>query len=149
MNLPKLYTVQQRFEDTSIKDVTAAGREEFSKFDPGNTVKKGQNVAVGGASRGTHDLRILVKTTIACLKEMGLDPLVIPAMGSHGGGTSEGRAEVLKELGITEEHVGAENMHRYDLAKTIVPAANLIINRTPVLCGITGTENALGGTHSL
>jgi hypothetical protein len=44
---------------------------------------------------------------------------------------------------------GAENMHKYDLAQTIVPAARRIIQKTSVLCGLAVTENALGGTHSL
>jgi hypothetical protein len=44
---------------------------------------------------------------------------------------------------------GAANMHRFDLAKTIVPAARLIIAKTSVLCGLAVTENALGGTHSI
>jgi hypothetical protein len=44
---------------------------------------------------------------------------------------------------------GAANMHQFDLAKTIVPAARLIIEKASVLCGLAVTENALGGTHSV
>jgi hypothetical protein len=44
---------------------------------------------------------------------------------------------------------GAANMHKYDLGKTIVPAARLIMQKTSVLCGLGVTENALGGTHSI
>ncbi len=44
---------------------------------------------------------------------------------------------------------GAANMHKFDLARTIVPAAKMIIENTPVLCGLAVTENAAGGTHSL
>jgi hypothetical protein len=44
---------------------------------------------------------------------------------------------------------GAANMHKFDLAKTIVPAARLIIEKTSVLCGLAVTENARGGTHSV
>jgi hypothetical protein len=40
-------------------------------------------------------------------------------------------------------------MHKYDLARTIVPAARRIMEKTSVLCGLAVTENALGGTHSL
>jgi hypothetical protein len=40
-------------------------------------------------------------------------------------------------------------MHRYELGKTIVPAARLIMQQASVLCGLAVTENALGGTHSL
>ena len=44
---------------------------------------------------------------------------------------------------------GAANMHKYDLGKTIVPAARLIMQKTSVLCGLGVTENAMGGTHSI
>jgi hypothetical protein len=40
-------------------------------------------------------------------------------------------------------------MHRYDLAKTIVPAAQLIIQHASILCGLAVTENAAGATHCL
>ena len=44
---------------------------------------------------------------------------------------------------------GATNMHKYDLGRTIVPAAQLIMHKTSVLCGLAVTENAAGGTHSI
>ncbi len=44
---------------------------------------------------------------------------------------------------------GAANMHKYDLGKTIVPAARLIMQKTSILCGLGVTENAVGGTHSI
>ncbi len=46
-------------------------------------------------------------------------------------------------------HRGASQMHRFDLAKTIVPAARMILERTPVLGGLALTENATGHTHSI
>ena len=44
---------------------------------------------------------------------------------------------------------GASNMHKFDLAKTIVPAAQMIIKKAHVLCGLAVTENARGGTYSI
>jgi hypothetical protein len=107
MDMPSFYRIRQDFDTTSLADVAAAVRDEFSKFDPADKIRPGQTVAVGVASRGTHDLKILVKATVACLKSMGLKPFVIPAMGSHGGGTVEGQTQVLAELGITEDAIGA------------------------------------------
>ena len=45
--------------------------------------------------------------------------------------------------------VGASNMHKYDLGKTIIPSARLILEKAPILCGIAVTENALGGTQKI
>ncbi len=215
MRFPYLYRIQQRFDGTAIDDVAGAVREAFANFDPADKIQPGQNVAVGVGSRGTHDLKILVKTTVECLNALQLKPYIIPAMGSHGAATGEGQAQVLAELGISKDtmgvpivagmdtvslgrvasgaevffandalaadHIvvinrvkphtafraevesglckilavgcgrqkGASNMHKFDLAKTIVPAARMIIQKTPVLCGLAVTENAAGGTHSL
>ena len=39
--------------------------------------------------------------------QAGLRPFVVPAMGSHGGGTAEGQASVLADYGVHERSVGA------------------------------------------
>jgi hypothetical protein len=41
------------------------------------------------------------------VKEKGGRPLILPAMGSHGGGTAHGQIEVLRHLGQTPETLGA------------------------------------------
>jgi hypothetical protein len=215
MHFPPMYRIQQHFDETFIDDVAGAVRSAFANFDPADKIQPGQSVAVGVGSRGTHDLKVLVKTTVECLNALQLKPYIIPAMGSHGAATGEGQAQVLAELGIAEdtmgvpvvsgmdtvslgrvvsgaevffakdalaaEHIvvinrvkphtafraevesglckilavgcgrqrGASNMHKFDLAKTIVPAAQMIIEKAPVLCGLAVTENAAGATHSL
>ena len=103
---PLFYRVDQHFADTSIRDVPAAVRAEFAKFNPGDRVKPGQSVAVGVPSRGVHDLKDVVATTVKCLQELGLRPYITPAMGSHGGATGEGQIAVLHGLGITEASTG-------------------------------------------
>jgi hypothetical protein len=44
---------------------------------------------------------------------------------------------------------GAANMHRFDLAKTIVPAAKMIIEKASILCGLAVTENAWGKINAI
>ncbi len=50
----------------------------------------------------------MLRGTITALRELGAEPFVVPAMGSHGGATAEGQLHLLAELGITEASVGAE-----------------------------------------
>ncbi|SBV96689.1 conserved hypothetical protein [uncultured delta proteobacterium] len=45
------------------------------------------------------------------------------------------------------KHVGASNMHKYDLTKTLEPAASLILEKAPVLGGLAIVENAHEDTH--
>ncbi|MBE9543157.1 MAG: DUF2088 domain-containing protein [Proteobacteria bacterium] len=115
MHFPPLYRIQQRFNVSSIDDVSQTVRNEFARFTPPTRVRSGQSVAVGVGSRGTHDLKILVKTVVECLRAMQLKPYIIPAMGSHGGATAEGQAQVLAELGITEESVKAPIVSNMDV----------------------------------
>ena len=106
MQFPDFYKVTRRFAVNPINDVSAAVRTEFEAFDFSGKYSPGQSVAVAVGSRGTHDLKDLVISTVRCLQEMGLRPYIIPAMGSHGGATGEGQAEVLAGLGITPQSTG-------------------------------------------
>jgi len=44
---------------------------------------------------------------------------------------------------------GASNMHKFALGQTIVPAARLILEKVPVLCGLATVENPLGGIETI
>ncbi len=76
----------------------------------------GTTVAVGAGSRGLTGRVELVRGAVSGLREVGAEPFVVPAMGSHGGATAEGQRHMLAELGITEESVGAEIRATMDTA---------------------------------
>ena len=73
-----------------------------------DTVTPGMTIAVGAGSRGLTGRVELLRGTIAALRELGAEPFVVPAMGSHGGATAEGQTHMLAELGMTEESLGVE-----------------------------------------
>ena len=84
-------------------------------------VSPGMTVAVGGGSRGLTDRVGLMRGTISGLRELGAEPFVVPAMGSHGGATAEGQRAMLETLGMTEEAIGAEiraTMDTVEVART-------------------------------
>jgi hypothetical protein len=202
MNYPFMYRIQQRFDTTSIGDVPEAVRRGFSRLDIGKNVQPGQRVAVTAGSRGIDNLTTITATVVECLRNMGLKPFILPAMGSHGGATAVGQVKLLNHLGITEssagapiistmdvislgnldsgaevfmskdaleadhivvinrvkphtafrsevesglckmltvgcgKHEGALNMHKFGLAASIIPAARIILEKAPVLCGL-------------
>jgi hypothetical protein len=115
MSSPAFYAVHQRFDAPFISDVAKVVREQFASFTPTKPIKAGQRVALAVGSRGVADIDILARTTVECLRDMGLEPFVIPAMGSHGGATARGQIEVLKELGVTEQSVGAPIVSNMDV----------------------------------
>ena len=104
--LPKMYRVRQQFDSVCLEDTAGAVRAQLSRPEVSSLVSPGARVAVGVGSRGIRDLYTVVETTLTCLKELGADPFIVSAMGSHGGGTQEGQREVLAGYGITEEKLG-------------------------------------------
>jgi len=70
-------------------------------------LRPGSSVAIALGSRGITRIALIGRTIIDAVRELGHVPFVVPAMGSHGGGTAEGQREVLAKLGMTEEALGA------------------------------------------
>ena len=70
-------------------------------------VRPGQTVAIGVGSRGVSPIKKVVATLVREISAAGLEPFIVPAMGSHGGGTAAGQRAVLEEYGIAESTIGA------------------------------------------
>ena len=104
----KLLAVEQRFDAPKVADLTAATREALEESGMLAKMSAGQSVAIGAGSRGIANLPIIVRAVADRLKEAGLRPYVVPAMGSHGGATADGQIEMLAQLGVTEAAVGVE-----------------------------------------
>lgn len=67
----------------------------------------GRRVVVGVGSRGIDRVAEMARTLVGWLRQHGAEPIVIPAMGSHGGGTPEGQRELLASYGVTDHTVDA------------------------------------------
>ena len=104
----KLLVVEQRFDAPQVADITLAAREALESSGILGRMQPGQTVAVGTGSRGIANLATIVRAVVDRLKEAGLKPYVVPAMGSHGGATADGQRQILAELGVTEETMGVE-----------------------------------------
>jgi hypothetical protein len=66
----------------------------------------GRRIAVGVGSRGIDRIAEVVLAVVTWLKSRGARPYLLPAMGSHGGGTAEGQTELLASYDITEASMG-------------------------------------------
>ncbi len=103
-----------------VADVAAAAHTDVVARLAGS-VSPGMTVAVGGGSRGLTDRVELMRGVISGLRELGAEPFVVPAMGSHGGAKAEGQRAMLESLGMTEEAIGAEiraTMETVEVART-------------------------------
>jgi hypothetical protein len=70
-----------------------------------------QKVAVTAGSRGIANLAAIIRASCEYLAARGFEPVVLAAMGSHGGGTPGGQLDLLRSLGVTEETIGGFPIH--------------------------------------
>ena len=106
VELPPLAKVRRRFQTDSISDLAGTILETMEQSKISERLEEGSTVAVGVGSRGVHHLPEIVRAVIDWFKASKTLPFIFPAMGSHGGGTSEGQIELLKTLGVTNESSG-------------------------------------------
>ena len=66
----------------------------------------GRRIAVAVGSRGIDRIAEVALAVVTWLKSRGARPYLLPAMGSHGGGTAEGQTELLASYDITEASMG-------------------------------------------
>ncbi|CAA9430716.1 MAG: Iron-sulfur cluster-binding protein [uncultured Rubrobacteraceae bacterium] len=107
MEFPKVVKVRQTFPRPRVEDVEGTVREQLRREEISSAVRPGMSVAVTAGSRGIAKIDEILRAVIEGLKEMGAEPFIVPAMGSHGGATAEGQVEILASLGVTEESCGA------------------------------------------
>lgn len=106
---PRGHYVRQRFDDAPqgpdelMEDLVLQLRGS-ARLD---AIPAGARIGIGIGSRGLTNLPRVVRTVVDNLIERGFEPLLMPAMGSHGSATPDGQREVLAEYGITEESMGA------------------------------------------
>jgi hypothetical protein len=104
--LPRGYLVEQRFARPTVANIPATVRSELAGLRLPDQIRPGQTVAIGAGSRGIRGIAEIVKTVVDEIKALGASPFIVPAMGSHGGGTAEGQREVLASCGVSEERMG-------------------------------------------
>lgn len=84
-------------------------------------IAPGSSVAIATGSRGVAGAAEIVRATVDFLESKGARPFIIPAMGSHGGGTPEGQEEILASYGITAGLMGAEVRSSLEVVEITAP----------------------------
>jgi len=99
-----LAKVRQHFPRPRLDDIEVAVVEQMAAMR--ERIRPGESIAITVGSRGIANLATIVHTVVEQLKGWGATPFIIPAMGSHGGGTAEGQLEVLASYGVTPDAMG-------------------------------------------
>lgn len=106
MGFPKVVPVRQRFHSTRVADIPDRVAREVGRLDLSGRLKPGDSVAITAGSRGVANIAAITRSLAEEFKKRGARPFIVPAMGSHGGGTAEGQRGVLERYGITEASMG-------------------------------------------
>jgi hypothetical protein len=101
----RLRRVRQHLARPRIEDVPFEIAGRMARLS--GRVRPGMSIAVTAGSRGITGIPLILRTVVNALRDLGAEPFIVSAMGSHGGGTTPGQERVLHHLGISEESVDA------------------------------------------
>jgi hypothetical protein len=106
VDIPHLAPLRQTAPQPALADVAAEVRRQWRESRVAGRIRRGSRVAVGVGSRGIANLSTIVRATLDRLRDLGAQPFVVAAMGSHGGATAAGQRQLLAEYGISEQALG-------------------------------------------
>jgi len=133
---PKMIKIRQATPAPKIEDLAAETKRVIESL--GAEVLgaiKGKKIGITAGSRGINGIPQIISTIVSIVKEHGGEPIVIAAMGSHGGATAEGQREMLESLGITEAAVDAPILCNADAVQVGSTSGGI-----PVYCNSEATK---------
>jgi hypothetical protein len=89
-----------------VDDIAGEVHAQLARLELHRRVQPGQSVAITAGSRGIANIALILRTAVEHFRRLGAAPFLVPAMGSHGGGTADGQRQVLESYGISEESIG-------------------------------------------
>lgn len=105
IQVPKMVRIRQKYPSDKIEDIKGTLEAKLDALSNKQDLA-GKRIAITAGSRGIPHIDMITRTICDRLKAWGAQPFIVPAMGSHGGGTVEGQLEVINGYGITEEAMG-------------------------------------------
>ncbi len=108
MSFPRMIRIRQKFDAQRVTNVPDEVQRQLLTLKLHEKVRVGQTVAITAGSRGIANIAKIILAAVEHVKSLGGVPFIVPAMGSHGGGTAEGQLGILAGYGITPERMGCE-----------------------------------------
>jgi hypothetical protein len=103
---PQTFRVRQHFDAQRVEDIPTTVENELARLELGEKILPGQTVAITAGSRGIANIAKIIHAVVRHFQKLGAKPFIVPAMGSHGGGTAAGQQELIEGYGITEQAMG-------------------------------------------
>ncbi|MBS0266197.1 MAG: DUF2088 domain-containing protein [Planctomycetes bacterium] len=138
MMFPKMMRLRQKFDCPRVNDIPGTVAAELKRLNLGTRVKPGQSVAITVGSRGIANIAIITKAIVEHVKSLQAQPFIVPAMGSHGGGTAEGQRQIIEGYGVTEDFLGVPIRASME---------TVIVDQTPQGIPVHFDKHAFGADH--
>jgi len=114
IKLPRLALIRQTVPCNEIDNIKKSIFCSLEKSTVNINKLAGKTIGITVGSRGINEIPEIIRSLVEIVKTAGGKPVLIPAMGSHGGGKIDGQKSILKSLGITETTTGAQIMFCVD-----------------------------------
>lgn len=105
---PRMFRLRQKFDARRVEDISGEVTRQLTSLKLADIIRPGQTVAITAGSRGIANIGQIIHAAVLHIKSLGAVPFIVPAMGSHGGGTADGQLQLLEHYGITPEKMGCE-----------------------------------------
>ncbi len=105
---PRMFRLRQTFDARRVTDISGEVSRQLDSLKLNEQIRPGQSVAITAGSRGIANIGQITRAVVDHIKGSGAKPFIVPAMGSHGGGTAAGQTQLLEHYGITAEKMGCE-----------------------------------------
>jgi hypothetical protein len=125
ITFPQVAPVRQWVTADHIPDVEGHVRRALGELPLAALVRPGMRVAVGVGSRGIGCVTAVVTALVRELQALGAQPCLVPAMGSHGGGTAAGQRAVLLGYGLGPDRLGVPILSDMDAVRIGETAAGM------------------------
>jgi hypothetical protein len=103
----KLIKIKKTYPDNCIKNIELHVQEQMEALLSRHSVSiEGLSIGIAAGSRGISQMFTIIQVIVNVLLKHKAKPFVIPAMGSHGGATPCGQADILECYGISEKTLG-------------------------------------------
>ncbi|NLU07830.1 MAG: DUF2088 domain-containing protein [Clostridiales bacterium] len=136
ISIPKMMKIRQIYDSFKIENLKEWIEREMENNLSHKENFKGKRICITVGSRGIPDLDIIVRTIVDKLKEWKAEPFIIPAMGSHAGGTAEGQKDFIAGYNITEKTMGVPILSSIEVVKI-----GQLPDETPVYCDKNAYES--------
>ena len=137
LEFPDLYSGRRVYSseeapELAVDSIAARVRTELQPIL--DRVALDERVAITAGSRGIANMPVILRACGEAVREVGGDPFVMPAMGSHAGASAEGQRDLLAGYGITRESIGMPIVSSMDVQQIGC------VDEMPVFWSVTALE---------